>query len=211
MKMYNNLYKKCFLELKHASSKIISKYKRELNSETPLGYLQFYNPLYYMLKKYLKILKNKKILEIGYGRPYFLKFLKSKKTLVYGIDIIKPIKIKGIKLIKVDIEKIPQDLIKEYKNNFDVIIARLIFSKEYQRKYNKFQNKNLILKNLNLLLKKKGKLILQDDKGTIFTKSEFRKANFKILIKQTKVQMDDIVTKEKNKIKNTIMVLEKTK
>ena len=181
MKMYSfneKLYKKCKKELDKKSD---SKYGYED------GFLScYYSPILIVLKQLFKDFKNKKILEVGYRVPLFLDYLKGEGADVYGIDVDPAVV--GDNLIKMSVEKMDKEFMKKHK--FDVIFERITLSRLYDENYFldtgkfRFKNKEKILSNLYVLLKKGGYLILQDDRGSIFTESQFKKIGFKKVMKE---------------------------
>jgi len=191
---------------------LYNKCKKELSKQSEfLGY--YYSPTLTALKQSLKTLKNKNILEIGYRTPLFLDYLKIYGTNAYGIDTNPEIINKN--LFKMSIEKLSPKFLKENKNKFHAIFERITLSKLYEEKYfletgkYRFKNKDKILANIYKLLKNKGILVLQDDRGSIFTEYLFKKFGFEKLIKETPIIFKD--KKGKDLGWNVIVVYRKIK
>lgn len=189
------LYNRCKAELSEKNIKeIISKYKRlpKIKKRHISTFLSlYYSPLLTLLKQLLGDLKKKRILEIGYGIPMFLEYLQKQESIVYGIDINPAVTDKN--LLKMSVETFSPKFLKENKNKFHAIIERITLSRLYDEEYflisgrPRFKKKKKILSNLYSLLKPKGILVLQDDRGTIFTETQFMKAGFKKILKEMPV------------------------
>lgn len=189
------IYSKCKKELSTKIAKdIVKKYIKECKAK---GYNEnfltcYYSPTFAALKQLLINLKNKKVLEVGYRMPMFVDYLTNKGVKAEGIDIEPYFTNEYSK--KISIEKPTQKFL---KNKYDAIIARITLSRLYDELYQlktgklRFKNKKKILKNLYRLLKSKGYLILQDDRGTIFTESQFAKIGFKKVIKEMPILFKD--------------------
>jgi SAM-dependent methyltransferase len=167
---------------------IIQKYNTKLNlKKSDILLSEIYSPTYAVLKYYFKNFKNKRILEIGFSSPYFLEFLKLKGFKVNGIDI-EPL-ISSKEYLKMSIEKIDKDFLTKNMSKFDVITSRISLSKLYNENFEvktgspAYRNPHEILKNISKLLNKNGILILQEDRGSIFTEKDFFKNKFKCLVK----------------------------
>ncbi len=193
------LYQKSKKELnKNKVRKIIQKHNKNLKPQQRYEFeflSYYYSPLLTTLAQFIGNLKNKQILEIGYRTPLFLDYLKMKGAKTYGIDT-KPFITKK-NYLKMSIGKLNQKFIKENKDKFDAIIERITLSKLYDKKHflktgkHKFKNKEKILSNISQLLQPNGILILQDDRGSIFTKSELSKANFRKIMKEITIKFKD--------------------
>lgn len=124
--------------------------------------------------------------------PLFLEYLEKQGANVYGIDIKPDLTVKNFK--KMSVENIQSYLLKQ---EFDAVVARITLSKLYNENYMKetgkprFKNPEKILKNISKMLKPNGILILQDDRGTIFSKEQFKKLNFKKVMKATIIKFRD--------------------
>lgn len=157
----------------------------------------YYSPILAVLEQLLKDFNKKNILEIGYRVPLFLDYAKIRGANIFGIDI-NPF-IENENLQKMSIENLDKKYLKKNKNKYDAIIARITLSKLYDELYEvetgrpRFKNKEKILKNIFSLLKTNGLLILQDDRGTIFTENQFKEIGFKKIINET-----PIIFKNKN-------------
>jgi len=142
----------------------------------------YYSPILAAMHRHYGSLKGKRMLEIGYRIPMFLDYLNSVGVTTVGIDIA-PI-FDGENLYKMDIENMPREFKEKYSHKFDVVFERLALSRLYDEMYVlekgrlRFKNKKLILSNIAALLKPKGLLILQDDRGSIFTMDQLKKAGF---------------------------------
>lgn len=196
--------------IKIFNKKLYQESKRELEKSSEfLSY--YYSPTLTVLEQFLKDLKNKNILEIGYRDGKFLDYLKKKGANTHGIDI-KPEKTNK-NLLKMSVTNVNQVFLNKNNNKFDAIIERITLSKLYNRNYflktgkQRFKDKNKILSNLYKLLKPKGILVLQDDRGTIFIKQQFKKIGFKQILKETKIKFKD--KKGKNLGWNTLIVYQK--
>ncbi len=196
--------------MKIFDKKLYQKCKKELKKSSE--FLNYYSPTLTVLKQFLKDFKNKNILEIGYRDAVFLNYLKKKEVNVYGIDI-KPEKTNK-NLLKMSVENVSKKFLKKYDNKFHAIFERITLSKLYDKNYflkngkHRFKNKEKILSNIYKLLKNKGILILQDDRGTVFTELQFKKIGFKKLIKETPIIFKD--KKGKNLGWNILVVYQKT-
>lgn len=208
------LYQKCKKELNsRGAQNIVQQYRRECKIKKgykPTFLSYFYSPVLTVLKQHFKNLKNKRILEIGYRMPLFLDYLKLNGANSYGIDIEPYITNKN--LFKMSIEKLTPSFKRKFTDFFHAIIERLTLSRQYEEEYflekgrHRFKNKKLILYNLHHLLKPGGILVLQDDRGSIFTESEFKRAGFRKIMKER-----PIVFREKGKYLgwNTLVVYKK--
>ncbi len=193
------LYKKCKEELcKKTAKEIISYYDKNCKLKGVYGQdflSHYYSPILTTLKQFFGEVENKQILEIGYRVPMFLDYLKKCGASVYGIDI-EPSAIHKT-LLKMSVENINKKFLKEYENQFDVIIERITLSRLYDEKYfletgnHRFKNKEKILLNLYRLLNPKGILVLQDDRGSIFTEAQFAKVGFRKVMKETPIVFRD--------------------
>jgi len=189
------IYSKCKKELSTKLARsIVKKYIKECKAK---GYDEhfltyYYSPTFAALKQLLINLKNKKVLEVGYRMPMFMDYLISKGVKAEGIDVEPYFTNEYSK--KMSIENPAQKFL---KNKYDAIIARITLSRLYDERYQlktgklRFKNKKKILKNLHKLLKPKGYLILQDDRGTIFTESQFAKIGFKKIMKEIPITFKD--------------------
>lgn len=198
--------------MKTFDKKIYKGCKKELSKKSEfLG--NYYSPILTTLKQFLKNLKNKNILEIGYRTTLFLEYLKTHEANVYGIDINPETTDRN--LFKMSIEKLTPKFLKENKNKFHAIIERITLSKLYEEKYfletgkYKFKNKEEILSNIQKLLKNKGILLLQDDRGSIFTEYQFKKFGFKKVMKELPIIFKD--KRGKNLGWNVLVVYRKVK
>lgn len=189
------LHKKCKKELDRKNvRKIILDYNKKDNIKKkyePEFLSYYYSSILVVLYQFLSELKNKSILEVGYGMPLFLDYLQKQGSFVCGIDA-EPL-FTNENLFKMSIEHISSKFLHKYKNKFDAIIERITLSKLYDEKFflktskHRFKNKEKILLNLSKLLRPEGILILQDDRGTIFTETQFIKAGFKKIMKETPI------------------------
>ena len=180
--------------IKIFNKKLYKKSKKELEKSSEfLSY--YYSPTLTVLKQFLKSLKNKNILEIGYRDGKFLYYLKKNGANACGIDI-KPEKTNK-SLLKMSIENVNPKFLNKNNNKFHAIIERITLSKLYDKNYflktskHRFNDKKKILSNLYKLLKPRGILILQDDRGTVFTKSQFEKIGFKKVLKEIPIRFRD--------------------
>ena len=209
------LYKQCKKELnKKPVKEIISSYKKQCKIKTgyePEFLSHYYSPILTVLKQFIGRLKNKHILEIGYRMPMFLDYLKEQDVTVYGIDIEPYITNKN--LLKMSVGNVSKKFLKEHKNQFHAIIERITLSRLYDEEYflengkHRFKNKEKILFNLYHLLKPKGILVLQDDRGTIFTEAQFAKIGFKKIMKEIPLAFRD--KKSKNLGWNVLITYQK--
>ena len=193
------LYKQCKKELnKKLVREIVLIYKKRCKIKKgyePEFLSYYYSPILTVLKQFFSKLENKYLLEIGYRMPMFLDYLKEQGASVHGMDIEPYIANKN--LLKMSVENISKKFLKEHKNQFHAIFERITLSRLYDEKYfletskHKFKNKAKILLNLYQLLKPKGILILQDDRGTIFTKEQFAKVGLKKIMKKTPIIFRD--------------------
>lgn len=148
----------------------------------------YYSPILTVLKQLLTNLKNKYILEIGYRMPMFLDYLINKNAKGYGIDI-EPYIVRN-NLLKISIENMDPKFLIEHENKFHAIIERITLSNLYDKNFFKktgkrrFYKKDRILSNMFRLLKPGGILVLQDDRGTIFSESQFVKNGFIKIMKE---------------------------
>lgn len=179
---------------------IISKYKRHAgkfqNAYNSEWLSVYYSPILVALRKYLgKDLKKRSILEVGYGLPLFIFYLKSVGSNAVGIDIDPYIT--GKDLYRMSVEHIRPSFKKQYRGHFDAIVERIALSNLYDKNYfnktgkHKFKNKRKILSDLAFLLKDNGFLILQDDRGSVFSEKELKAAGFKRVIKLDKIIFHD--------------------
>jgi len=191
--MFNEiLYKKAKRELSSKKAiKIIEKYNFEFNLKYQYStkFLSiYYFPIYTILKQFWKKFEGKNILEIGFRVPLFLDYLENQGVDTYGIDIEPYIETE--KFRKESIEKLSKDFFDKNKNKFHAIIARITLSRLYDEKNEvetgnpMFKDKHKILLNIFQLLKPNGILILQDDRGSIFTTKQFRKIGFRKIVKE---------------------------
>jgi len=193
MYLNNKLYRKCKVELSSDKArKILPLYKKECGLKRYHGnYLSYYTPILAVLRQYFRNLRNKNILEVGYRLPAFLGYLKLKGANVYGIDV-KPY-IVDREFFKMSIEKIEPKFKKHFSNYFHAIVERLVLSRQYDEEYflktgkHRFHNRKLILSNIYQLLRPNGILVLQDDRGTIFTESDFVGIGLKKVLKDIPV------------------------
>lgn len=193
------LHKRYKKELGKKTAKEIILYydkKCKLKGAYGLEFLSYcYSPILTALKQFFNKLKNKQILEIGYRIPVFLDYLKKQGAIVHGIDINPGVRNKN--LLKMSVENISPKFLREHKNKFHAIVERITLSRLYDEMYfletksYRFKNKEKILSSLYGLLKPKGILILQDDRGTIFTESQFAKVGFKKILKETPIIFKD--------------------
>jgi len=193
------IYDKCKKELNSRNArKIIMAYIKQckIDKGYPPEFLSYYySPILIILRQFLGDLKNKHILEIGYRMPMFLDYLISQGSKVHGIDI-EPYIIKD-NLLKMSIEKIDPRFLIKYENKFHAIVERITLSRLYDEKYfletgkHRFNNKDKILSNLFRLLKPNGILVLQDDRGTIFSESQFAKIGFNKVMKEKPIFFKD--------------------
>ena len=181
--------------------KIIENYNSKFNLKHsyPTNFLSiYYSPIYTILKQFWKNFENKNVLEIGFRIPLFLDYLESEGVKSYGIDIEPYIETEKLK--KESIEKLSKDFVKKNKNKFHAIIARITLSRLYDEKNEvktgkpMFKDKHKILSNIFQLLKPNGLLILQDDRGSIFSEKHFEKIGFRKIVKEY-----PIIFKDKNK------------
>ena len=141
-----------------------------------------YTPILAVMHKYCGTLKGKRVLEIGYRVPMFLDYLKSINVSTVGIDIAPYTGGKG--LYQMDVEKMPREFKEKYAHKFDVVFERLTLSRLLNEMHVfedgtfRFKNNKRILSNISDLLKPNGLLILQDDRGSIFTLSQLNEAGF---------------------------------
>jgi hypothetical protein len=184
------LHKKSQKELSSKKAiEIINKYNAKLKTKYPSNFLlQYYSPTYSILKKLLNKFEHKNILEIGFRAPLFLDFLQSKGANTYGVDI-KP-DIINENLVKMSIEKLSKGYLSKNKNKFHAIVARITLSRLYDEKHEvetgkpMFKDKRKILSNIFQLLKPKGILILQDDRGSIFSEKQFKDIGLKKIVNE---------------------------
>lgn len=193
--------------------KIIKKHnsRLDISLKYPLFYLKvYYSTILTTLTYFLKNLYSKNILEVGFRIPLFLDYLSMNGVNVFGIDS-NPL-FESKKFRKMSVTRIPSAFIRSFSNSFDAIIERITLSKQYEenyyfinRKY-RFRNKLGILCVFHKLLKNNGLLILQDDRGTIFSEAEFKKVGFEKIMKEI-----PIIFKEKEKYLgwNTLVVYKK--
>lgn len=210
------IYQQCKNELSGKDArKIILRYQKQCKIKEGYGpeFLScYYSPILTILKQVVGNLKDKPILEVGYRMPMFLDYLKKQGAIVYGIDV-KPY-IVNKALFKMSVEKISKDFLKKHKSEFQVIIERITLSKLYDKNYSletgkhRFQNKKKILSDFYQLLKPQGILVLQDDRGTIFSEAEFTKAGFRKILKETPVMFKD--KKGKNLGWNILAIYQKS-
>lgn len=186
------LYSKCKDELNSDEvRRIIEDCLKECNIKD--GYdknflSKYYSPIYTVLRQFYNNLEDLKVLEVGYRIPPFLNFLKEKGVETWGIDV-DPYIVEDDRLFKMSIEDPEEWFMERFKGNFDVILERLCLSEQYDEEYEienndpRFKNKREILENLHKLMKRESKLILQDDRGTIFTFQDFYEVGFKKVLK----------------------------
>jgi hypothetical protein len=83
-----------------------------------------------------------------------------------------------------DVEKMPREFKEKYANKFDIVFERLTLSRLLDEMHVFkdgtlcFKNKRRILSDIKGLLKPNGLLILQDDRGSIFTLGQLKEAGF---------------------------------
>ena len=191
------LYKRCIKELnKKSIQQSILDYENFFNVGYKPDFLSlYYSPTLTALKQFFGDLKNKHILEVGFRLPLFLNYLKKQGAIAYGIDS-KPRAIKK-NLWRMSVENLNKTFLNENKNKFHAIIERITLSRLYDECHvletgkPRFKNKRKIISNLYNLLKPRGILILQDDRGTIFTEAQFAKVGFKKLMKETPIIFKD--------------------
>ena len=142
----------------------------------------YYTPILAVMCKHYGTLKGKRVLEIGYRVPMFLDYLKSIGVSTVGIDIAPYAE--GKDLYRMDVERMPRVFKERYAHKFDIIFERLTLSRLLDEMHvfedgtPRFKNKKRILSNIKGLLKPNGLLILQDDRGSIFTLSQLKEAGF---------------------------------
>jgi hypothetical protein len=182
-------YKKAKKELSSdKATKIIEKYNKELKLMNSLISLsENYSPTFAILKYYYKNFQNKNLLEIGFSTPNFLEFLKLYGFNVNGIDI-EPY-VTSDDYLKMSVEDIDKNFLKLNNSKFDAITSKISLSKLYNENFElktgkpAFKNPNKILKNLKELMNNNGLLILQEDRGSIFTEKMFKENGFQCLVK----------------------------
>ena len=194
------LYKQCKKELsKRWVEEIILGYRTRCKITKGYGpeFLSYYySPILTVLKQILGNLENKYILEIGYRMPIFLDYLEKQGAVVYGIDI-EPYVENGRNLLKMSVEDIDKEFLKEHNNQFHAIIERITLSRQYDEEYfletgeHRFKNKEKILLDLYRLLRPNGILVLQDDRGTIFSEAQFVKIGFRKIMKEIPIIFRD--------------------
>ncbi len=211
------LFKRCEMELRKKPAKeIILFYKQKcgLNVYSPNFLSQYYSPILTALKQFFNSLQNKRILEIGHRLPMFLDYLEKQEGAIgYGIDTEPGMITKSS--LKMSVENITPQFFMEHEHGFDAIVARITLSRLYDEMYfletghRRFKDKEKILLNLHRLLKPKGILVLQDDRGTIFTESQFAKVGFEKILRETPIIFKD--RRGKNFGWNVLVVYQKFK
>lgn len=202
------LYNKCKKELnsrrvreiilRYRNSKTIIKYEPEF-----LSY--YYSPTLTALIQFFGNLKGKDILEIGYRMPLFLRYLEMKGANAYGIDVKPELTTKRFRRMSVENVRL--------NKKFDAVIARITLSKLYNENYlretgkPRFSDPEMILKNISKILKPGGILVLQDDRGTIFRKGQFKDLGFKKIMREKVVRFRD--KNKKNIGWNVLVVYQK--
>lgn len=172
----------------------------------------YYSPLYSVINQFCKNVKNKSVLEIGFRVPMFLDFLKEKGAKVYGIDI-EPY-MTNDNLLKMSIEALNSSFMVKHKQKFDIIFERITLTRLYDEQHflkegkYVFKNKEKVLSNIANLLKHNGLLILQDDRGSIFSETLFAKLGFEKVMKEEPVIFKD--KKGKSLGWNVIVAYKKT-
>lgn len=155
----------------------------------------YYSPLYTAINQFCQNVKNKSVLEIGFRVPMFLDFLKGKGANVYGIDI-EPY-VADDNFLKMSIEKPNPKFMAKHKQKFDVIFERITLSRLYDERHflktgkPMFKDKEKVLSNIANLLKHNGLLILQDDRGSIFSEFLFAKYGLEKVMKEEPVIFKD--------------------
>ncbi len=158
----------------------------------------FYEISFSIIKKIIK--KGDKILDIGYGDfPILINLLNKKGYKTYGIEPFAK-KFDKEKTFKCKIKNMPKKL---EKLKFNVILANMVYSINYTSHFSEnfkweLENKKEILKKFFELLECKGFLILVDDIGTIFSKSDLEKY-FQILLFEKDIE---IINFDTNKIED---------
>jgi hypothetical protein len=194
------IYKKAKKELNCKKVEdICKKYKKQWGKylKNVDEFSTYFSPILAIINKHYPNLKNIKTLEIGFRYPAFIDVLKSKEAITYGIDFDPYYT--GKNLLKMSVENISKEFLKEHQNSFDIIYQRLCLSRllnEMGEKGKKFlfTKTDKILKDLTSLLKPNGMLILLDDRGTIFTLKQFKENKLKKIEKEC-----PIILKNKNR------------
>ena len=173
----------------------------------------YYSPMLTALRQYLVDLEGKSVMEVGYGLPLFVTYLRSLGTDAVGIDIDPYITGEG--LHKMSVERIPEGFKRRYAGRFDAIIERIALSKLYDSNYfektgrHRFRDRKRILGELRDMLKEGGLLVLQDDKGSVFTRREMSESEFRKVLNEPKIVFRD--KRKKYMGWNTIVVYRKLK
>lgn len=144
--------------------------------------------------------KEEKILDIGYGDfPILVNLLNKKGYDAYGIEPFAKDFDKE-KTYKCKIKNFPKKL---EKLKFNVVLANMVYSVNYTSHFSKnfkweLEHKQEILKKFFKLLEEKGFLILLDDIGTIFSKSDLAKY-FQILLFEKDIE---VINFDTNKVED---------
>lgn len=162
----------------------------------------FYEISYSIIEKVSK--KNDEILDIGYGDfPILVDLLNKKGYSAYGIEPFTKYFDKE-KTFKCTLKNIPKklDILK-----FNLILANMVYSINYTSYCSKsfkweLEHKKEIIKKFYELLESKGILILIDDIGTIFSKTELCKY-FQILLFEKDIE---VINFDTNKIEDFVKI-----